>query len=449
MSINSILNHIIKILLVSLLCIMLLIGCIFVIPPVYCFADNYNIASYQVPYLADYGTSNFSSGLDINGTWYCATSTTDSAIIFATATSYQNNDKYYLVFFQRVEDFNPSTNTPYTVTVSNGSNSNNYFQSYSTVDEDWKYSVRYNSSNTIQIDPTTTSLPVFSSLSDAVSTLNQLDFSGGGGSSEPVQALVTVEPGYVAYIGITGGNAIFTATFNKKQPKGSIFTNIRMGFSSSRPSENSTITMDSSIGNAIPFVTDRPYDIWGKSFNGRYGIDELSPSYLIVYVPLSDPDGNTNATVKVACSEFLNVVQFPLSASMVGGEIISTGDSDVFYIADSELIGDDFRPTYIYSDDGSTSSAITLPAGGNNIPPTSSGGSLIEQFTSLLSDLINRIESLLIAPVEYIKWIISSSQNFMSWLSAVWTWLPAPVYDTIVAVLLILVVVGALKLLWR
>lgn len=426
---------------------MLFICSIFVTPPVFAVGVD-SLGSLGITYALNNNSSVSGNNFDLSkGSSY--------PLIF----TFTENGTYTFEFVYLDED-QPS----YLLGVWNGGNSDNTFDNITN-------GTLTANGNTIKfgqgycafsIDVTTASsespatVVQFSNVyTSSGSTVSQYSYTitdlsvNGANASEPTQAIVSVEPGYVAYIGITGGNAIFTATFNKKQPKGSIFTNIRMGFSSSRPSESSTITMDGSIGNVIPFVTDRPYDIWGKSFNGRYGVEGLSPSYMIVYVPLTDPDGNTNATVKVSCSEFLNVVQFPLSASMVGGEIISSGDSDIFYASDSSLIGEDFRPQYVYSDNGVTSSAITLPAGGNNIPPTSSGGSLIEQFTGLLSDLINRIESLLIAPVEYIKWIISSSQNFMSWLSAVWTWLPAPVYDTIVAVLLILVVVGALKLLWR
>lgn len=449
MKVNLILNHIIKILLVSLLCIMLLIGSIFVIPPHFAFAEDSaflaipntdsdftgqsnatikNAIIDQGVMFGTYGTDLYGyilnySDLDLG--LFCV-----SNVLYVTSFESPLDTKLYSAYSGRTA---PSSSNY-------DSSQTNQVQLF-----DDKY---YYATFTPYYTMTENYCPVYDSLDLAFEAISSSS-GGSGGSVEPKQAIITIEPGYVAYIGVTGGNAIFTATFNKKQPSGSINSNIRYAFSSSRPPESSTITMDSSVGNMIPFVADRPFDIWGKSYNGRYGMADLSASYLIVYVPLTDPDGNTNATVKVALSQYLNSVQFPLSASMVGGDIVSTGNSDEFYISDSSMLNDDFRPEYVYSNGGTTSTAISIPVGGNNLPPTTGGGSLIEQFTSLLSDLINRIESLLIAPVEYIKWIISSSSNFMAWLSAIWTWLPEPVYTTIVSVLLILVVVGALKLLWR
>lgn len=86
--------------------------------------------------------------------------------------------------------------------------------------------------------------------------------------------------------------------------------------------------------------------------------------------------------------------------------------------------------------------------GGGNSQSTDSD-SVIQQFRSILSDLVGRIESLLVAPVEYIQRIINAGSTFFSWLAGLWSWLPPAVSGILTSVLYIMAVVGALKLLWR
>lgn len=186
--------------------------------------------------------------------------------------------------------------------------------------------------------------------------------------------------------------------------------------------------------------------IFGTTYNASASLSGNN-QYLWIYNPIQmNPIFITDGTYYppndvITITDLVNVKAvrlYSVTASIFGPA--STSDSE-------------YGDSYITSDGAigwvnQNGDPYTPSNGGGNSQSTDSD-SVIQQFRSILSDLVGRIESLLVAPVEYIQRIINAGSTFFAWLSGLWSWLPPAVSGILTSVLYIMAVVGALKLLWR
>lgn len=214
--------------------------------------------------------------------------------------------------------------------------------------------------------------------------------------------------------------------------------------------------LSSGVSSAESFGNSSKIDIvWSKGgkpsiFGTTYqAIASLSSSnqYIWIYNPIQmNPIFITDGTYYppndvITISDLVNVKSvrlYSVTASIFGPA--TTSDSDYY----DSVVSSDGAIGWVDSNGD-----ISTPSNGGGNSQSTDSDSVIQQFRSILSDLVGRIESLLVAPVEYIQRIINAGSTFFSWLAGLWSWLPPAVSGILTSVLYIMAVVGALKLLWR
>lgn len=265
----------------------------------------------------------------------------------------------------------------------------------------------------------------------------------GGGGSYNSNVTIEVKSNYVAFIGFANGSA----TLNMYTGGGNdvfyppFVSNASYWFADSLPTGTS-FARDTS-GDKIIFRTGI-----GKrtSWLGYYQVQttmELDGvRYLVIYNPYNRTN-EFNYSIFATIENYVSCVQYPLNTTIGFSGLESVfSDSNFFVAQETE---DNSEPEYLeYQEDSNgnvtTSPAISLPAGGNNIIPESDGG---------IDGFIESILSIFTAPIRYIQNLVDSGSNFMAWISQLWYWLPPEVGVIIGSALAVIVVIGAIKLLWK
>lgn len=265
-----------------------------------------------------------------------------------------------------------------------------------------------------------------------------------GGASVSRNVTIEIKPNNIAYIGYSSG----TATFDFYLNGNSVFYYYATGicnywFEDSLPSQVTTVNQ--STGTQVIFNGVGDKTTLGASQHGQKEIELTGTRYLVVSNPYN-PTGDYNVSVFVTLSDYVSCVQYPLTTTLSGGVegLRSTYSPDQYYVANET--SSNSTPDYLeYNVDGqgniTTSPAISVPSGGNNLMP--------EQDDGGIDGFIEKILNLFTAPIRYIQNLVDSGSSFMAWISQLWYWLPPEVGVIIGSALAVIVVIGAIKLLWK
>lgn len=432
---NSFLNNFIRFLLVFNICILLTIFGFFVKPA---FADSLFL---DLPYSGSDLSSNPFIMLDNTvkvGSYYSS----HTAYIFA-ALPYSSASRYnvYLVYDNLISGSGSSYYFSY-----DGSSSS--VQNLSSVSVDSSYNLRYGyfSSNQSLSSLNTDIVPVFSSITEGLASVR--DYIDNPPSPSVDYTGLRIPNGYFARFELSGNSG--SITLNTTMP---IASNI---FGTPWPNSSQT-WLSTGISSAVSFANSSRLDVvWSKSgktsvFGTTYEASTTlsgSNQYIWVYNPLQMKPYFVSDTT-----------YYPPNGTLILTDASSVKSVRLFSVT-SSIWGPDLDVTdSSYYDASVTSSGavewldldgdpVIPPDGGGNTPSGDSN-SVAQQFRSLLNDLVGRIESLLVAPVEYIQRIINAGSQFFAWLSGLWGWLPSSVSGILTSVLYVMAVVGAVKLLWR
>lgn len=305
----------------------------------------------------------------------------------------------------------------------------------------------YNSSHVYNI-------PVFETLEDGLSAFSDF-LSSSSGSFWSGSATVSVEAGCVAYILVDGGTATLTTTFPElsKLSRPLWTSGSTYSFENDLPSSGKVFS--STSGTLIDWLipASAKTDLLGRSYLGGRPLSDLpSGQFLVVYNPVyrgydDKGVGIMSPTIYVSLSNYGAVRQFRLTASYNGGLIESSSDdgySSWFDSIGEEELDANGNPIYIeHLANGTTQTAISIPAGGGNIVING------DNADNSIGGLLDRLLSLLTAPIKYIERLYNSAIQFFDYLSSLWGWLPVEVTSIIGAALAVLVVIGVVKFLWK
>lgn len=297
----------------------------------------------------------------------------------------------------------------------------------------------------------------YASVDDAVSALAYgIEFGfEDEGSFWSGSATVSVEAGCVAYILVDGGTATLTTTFPElsKLSRPLWTSGSTYSFENDLPSSGKVFS--STSGTLIDWLipASAKTDLLGRSYQGGRPLSDLpSGQYLVVYNPVyrgydDKGVGIMSPTIYVSLSNYGAVRQFRLTASYNGGLIESTSDdgySSWFDSIGEEELDANGNPIYVeHLANGTTQTAISIPAGGGNIVING------DNADNSIGGLLDRLLSLLTAPIKYIERLYNSAIQFFDYLSSLWGWLPVEVTSIIGAALAVLVVIGVVKFLWK
>lgn len=431
------LNKAIKILLVINICIMLTILSFFFAPSA--FADS---SDFILPTVSDSSLINRQYIID-NGLFDSVANRyiigyplltdnsvyTDSVYIFKLS----NNQLYYCTPDQ-ISLFTYYTTSSSYSQVSTSQQPSNYYSAYSlyctTANFAWLSSDIVSSFDSIElalsairsfIDSSVSDLPNYNGLRIPTGHYARIEFQNNNGS-----------------LTLNTTMSIASNTFGTPWPNSSQQW-LSTGISSAESINNSSMV-------DIVWSKAGKTSIFGTTYNASASLSGNN-QYLWIYNPVQmNPIFITDGTYYppndvITITDLVNVKAvrlYSVTASIFGPA--STSDSE-------------YGDSYITSDGAigwvnQNGDPYTPSNGGGNSQSTDSD-SVIQQFRSILSDLVGRIESLLVAPVEYIQRIINAGSTFFAWLSGLWSWLPPAVSGILTSVLYIMAVVGALKLLWR
>lgn len=442
------LNHVIKVLLVCITCIMLIIGLLFVTPPVYALDTT-----LPIPIVTDDLNDIKNNGIPFNiyknqpvylgslGGEYTCCYVQPSTITGAVADFYVFSDS------STISDLCNAYYGGYS--WSKGS-----FTLNPITESDGIYYGKYGVSGMPDSD-----IPIFGSLEDALSAVG-----GSGGAIDVGPKEFDIPAGYAYYILTNGGSATLTTKFTVYN---NIFTgswsesNQRIGISETRV-PSSGYTFGSNTGTLIPWhkLSTADSNILGQTRYAQYIYTNCpdNGNYLVIYNPVyaydDDVTSNVNGTIHVEISNFVGANRFALRSSLgFNGSVDSvspddytdfesTGTGDLVVGNDSSLTWYDATRS---SEDIDSSTGSSAPA---PIAPYNDTSSVPDNNT-FLGNLVERIVSFLEAPIQHIKSLQDAAANFMGWLANLWKWLPETVVVVIVDALIVLIVIGVVKFLWK
>lgn len=340
-------------------------------------------------------------------------------------------------------DYGNSKANQYTII----SNTNTYREDLDLTYSQPNHYIYTNSSNDSNIISFDTYYPVYTSIDDGLSAVRTFINSQGIGTVGQFH----IPPGYACYMGSTGGyislSFQYTGEKNYMYASDNFPMNIRLGSASSLPS--SSVVFNQNYGQALTFTAVRPFNILGTSRNGYYRLADVRSflggnSYVVIYNPLYDNKGNPNPSLGVSSNQTVTIFLYPLTSTGVDsnqqGELSNTD----FYMGNNVGQADTINFDHYYVDETSgdvvSDSAITIPIGGNTS---------LDDPDDSMDSFMDKIISIFTAPIRHIQRLFSSGTSFMSWLQNLYLWLPEEVRGVLASALVVLVVVGAVKLLWK
>lgn len=304
-------------------------------------------------------------------------------------------------------------------------------------------------------------LPVFTSLNEAFESVNE--YINHGTTYESFHRIITIQPGYVAYIETNGGTLDLRAQFSVKSNIVRPFwrDGVRIKFGGEYTPESGMI-FDSSFGNSIDWLKSAQ----GQNFLGftNYGGKQFEAglpndgSCVVIYnpafMPIDNSVGSDSGTIgPVLTAEFSNVVsvqKYPLRDNMIidginsGFKSDSTDDYNTSYVyipntSESSIKVSDNDYVIVDRANNTTSPAITIPA----LPDNSVDSG------NFLENAVRSIQNLLSAPIEHIQNLYNAGVSFFQYLSSFWSWIPVEITSIIVSAVIVLIVIGVIKVLWK
>lgn len=392
---------------------------------------------------------------------------------YSWASRIYNNTRQYYNLFRRPGEYEGDVYVfavkesnvwkPYFVTTEDTGSTNlniSYSQNY---DSNWKYPVSaqqyssnyelyyragsggfyYSSFGTEQECYLTEFNSIDAGLSAIRTGLNNGTIGGGSGNVSH-NVTINVPVNNIAYIGFANGTAdisIYTGGGNNVVYSPHV-SNASYWFSDTLPSGSNYASLSS--GTKFIFTGRGDRTIWLGYYYAGTTLELEGVRYLVIYNPYNATnDFNFNLTVSV--SDYVSCVQYPLLTNIGFNGLQSTYSDNSYFVALDT--SDNTSPEYLQYDVDSqgnttTSPAISVPQGGNNIIVNDNEDGGIDNF-------IEKILNLFTAPIRYIQNLVDSGSSFMAWISQLWYWLPPEVGVIIGSALAVIVVIGAIKLLWK
>lgn len=300
-------------------------------------------------------------------------------------------------------------------------------------------------------------VPIFSSLDDFISSLPYQ-------SESDIRYPFTLQNGYLFVYDLGNSGSMYSFDLSSTSMEYSDIgsnpfpnTNQSYWFSNSLPEMDETSIPDLST-TIIHWDKGSNTNIFGQTQEMVATISGTSSGrYIYIYNPPVHYkwSGSSNPTA----SETIN---YPVIINGVT-------DSDNWYIYDSvarltdfnqggKVVGTVNSEPIIGSVTSSGSIVLTTSegsiyvqsSGGSTDISGASGGSIIENINGIkqtLDDFVNQFIQLLSAPISHIQQLIQSGQNFFSFFTQLFDWLPSEVSGVIASALIVMIVIGVLKML--
>lgn len=411
------------------------------------FADSLNGATFDgqpLPYATTY-TSMLYIG-DLNGNQCYVSSKTNGAIIYAFFVG--NNLRFV-----------SKTSGVYGYLVRRGNTSTDRIISTPIDNSDWYYDGTNGGFAPTSVGSV---LPSYNTLEDAI-----LDLDNYISPTSPARSSYSLENGWLSVIDLGSSGTAYdldlstTFQMNSGLISGTWGdgTTQRYWFSNTLPDVNSQYVND---GSLIVWQKGTPQNVFGQTRNAVVNLSGNSTGrYLYILNPafqrIADEDGGSITNNPVQISGLLSgqtayIYELTASATLSGvvNKISTVSVDGVDQIANSGSVTATDDPQnltdqFVGSDD---QTIIQSPAGGNENPVAQNINGILNRIQQTLDQFVDSFLHLLSAPISHIMQLISYGSQFMGVLGQMFTWLPQPVYDVIVAALVLVIVIGVIKLLF-
>lgn len=384
------------------------------------FADSSN--SVPIPYSSTgvFDSSWLSQGVyNRFGNIYLSSSTTDSFVCYIQASPYVK-----LLYFSK---------SPFTL-YTYEENTQQY-HSYVASSHDDFYIVGPGTSTD---GPVTliSSIPVFSSLEDALSSYTE-------GSS----LNYSLPPGNVAFIEVGTSNTFYLNTQFVEIT--GLFSGMFSKTSQTWGWSDSVVTSGSfplSGHSLIPWAKGDQTNLLGQSHFGAASSSSLAGSgkYLVIYNPLysyqNDSENNFehNFNVNISCTDVRSLTVVSLKGNLASGiesswTLTSTPDGEVW---NGDIDPDTGIPSFTDSQ-------------GNSGNPTYGGDNYISDTTQNFRGWLNGIVSSVLGVLESgrnaILTLVSGASSFFAVLPSLYNWLPSPVLSVLTSAMVLVLAIGVIK----
>lgn len=301
--------------------------------------------------------------------------------------------------------------------------------------------------------------PAFSSVEEGLQAVrNYID----NGSVVDFQKTIYLEPGYAIYILTNGGTMELTTQF-------SVYSNIfnggwgnsvtqRIGTSSTRVPPSGYV-FGAETGSIIPWtkLTTADSNFLGQTKYAHYLMTDLPSdgTYTVIYNPVySYDDGvtsNVNSTITIEVSNFVGANIFALKSRLAMNGVVESTSPDDYQTYKTTGTGDyvigDGDTLYWYDVDNGEQSEDGSPTNFEEAPYNDT--SSIPDNGTTIGSLLEKIIAFFQAPVEHIKNLYNAGINFFNYLSMLWAWIPAEITGVLISAVIVLLVIGVIKFLWK
>lgn len=305
-------------------------------------------------------------------------------------------------------------------------------------------------------DSTQALFPYFSSIEDGITALK--DYISGS-SVISYENYVYIEPGYILFAVTEGGTLDLETTMPVNNSLSIVGvpwdSTSRIAFGVDRPTSGTQYNTDN-FGSRID---------WKKAPNGNSNFIGLQKEAVAHYEDLPS-DGSFVAIMNPAY--YGDSVVNPSVNGYIRAKF-SNGGAYVKYSMKTNLtlgLGGIMEPV-ITSDNGWSDGAIAIPTTNgaildndyiyeNTSKPAVSfddGGqnSLEDSNDDVqgIGGLLNRIIKFLSSPIEHIQNLFNAGSTFFGFLSSLWSWIPPEISSVLVSAVIVLLVIGVIKVLWK
>lgn len=315
--------------------------------------------------------------------------------------------------------------------------------------------------------------PTYSSASEGYQAVADAIASSG---TVAFDRTITIKPGYVAYVRTAGGTLDLVAQFHEysKWSRPLWDNDVRISFSGGLVPTSGTV-FNTGFGSPVDWlkVASAPSNALGQTMVGGRFYDSGLPDAgenkcVVIYNPTYNNAGSIigrgtidfGPTITAHFSNLVDVSQYKLrsdaTVSYASGASIVSGSPDDYNLVYSYIPSDNDPSTVITDSDyrlldlssNTSGPAIDMNNGGYN-GNSGTNPDTPEQTENGILGLLSRILQFLATPISHIINLFNAGGNLMAWLGQLWTWLPTDVGLVIVDALIVLVVIGAIKFLWK
>lgn len=293
-------------------------------------------------------------------------------------------------------------------------------------------------------DYATTSVPVYSSVSDAFNALKVLIEGEPEPEVPPSSFTYSLPPGNVAYIEMGSSSAIkLSMSFPELSNSfGTPFSKANSAYRlvDSLPTVGSSV----SSGTVIPWAKSGRLNLIGQTTEAVFGpIGPIATTYVAVINPsyydhvLVTGTYRQNPPIQIEALNVLSIQVYPLQSDFTfnndTGEVTTTIAGDAYTGEVDSETGEIY-----WTDPSGGSNAPSL--GGNNLPEA--GNSIFDTLRNIASDFSEFLKG----PISAVRVVVQAIGDFLGSFTQLYTWLPSPVYNLITSALMIALTIGVIKI---